>query len=48
MRPGVLSGGGDCPGLNALLRGVVKRGTLELGYGFAGLADGYTGLMGDE
>lgn len=48
LRLGVLTGGGDCPGLNALLRGVVKRGTLEFGYEFVGLENGYEGLMVDD
>ena len=29
MRVGVLTGGGDCPGLNAVIRAVVRRGTQE-------------------
>ena len=45
LRLGVLTGGGDCPGLNALIRAVVKRGTLEFGHEFVGIADGYRGLM---
>ncbi|HEX9507100.1 MAG TPA: 6-phosphofructokinase, partial [Myxococcales bacterium] len=43
-RLGILTGGGDCPGLNALIRAVVKRGILELGYEFVGIEDGYVGL----
>ena len=31
MRVGVLTGGGDCPGLNAVIRAVVRKG--EVGYG---------------
>ncbi|MBM4381536.1 MAG: 6-phosphofructokinase, partial [Deltaproteobacteria bacterium] len=45
MKLGILTGGGDCPGLNALIRAVVKRGTLEFGHTFVGIADGYRGLM---
>jgi len=45
LRIGVLTGGGDCPGLNPLIRGVVKRGTHEFGYEFLGLENGYMGLM---
>ncbi len=45
MRLGVLTGGGDCPGLNPLIRAVVKRGTLELGYEFVGIQNGYQGLV---
>lgn len=44
-RIGVLTGGGDCPGLNALLRGVVKRGVHEFGFEFVGIENGYDGLM---
>ncbi|HEV3287809.1 MAG TPA: 6-phosphofructokinase, partial [Streptosporangiaceae bacterium] len=29
MRVGVLTGGGDCPGLNAVIRALVRRGTPE-------------------
>jgi len=45
MRLGVLTGGGDCPGLNALIRAVVKRGVEEFGYDFVGIEDGYRGLV---
>ena len=45
MRLGVLTGGGDCPGLNPLIRGVVKRGTHEFGHEFVGLENGYMGLI---
>jgi phosphofructokinase-like protein len=44
-RLGVLTGGGDCPGLNALLRAVVKRGILEFGHEFVGIVNGYQGLV---
>lgn len=45
MRLGVLTGGGDCPGLNAVLRGLVRRGVMELGYEFVGIQNGYEGLI---
>jgi phosphofructokinase-like protein len=45
MRLGVLTGGGDCPGLNPLIRGVVKRGIHEFGHEFIGLENGYMGLV---
>ena len=45
MRLGVLTGGGDCPGLNPLIRGVVNRGILEFGHQFIGIENGYQGLM---
>src|SRR3954452_13551371 len=43
MRVGVLTGGGDCPGLNAVIRAVVRRGVKELGYEFVGFRDGWKG-----
>lgn len=45
MRLGVLTGGGDCPGLNAVLRALVRRGVLEFGHEFVGLLNGYQGLV---
>jgi phosphofructokinase-like protein len=48
MRVGVLTGGGDCPGLNAVIRALVRRGTPEFGYEFVGFRDGWRGpLEGD-
>ena len=44
-RIGVLTGGGDCPGLNAVIRGVVKAGTLGYGLECVGIEDGYLGLI---
>lgn len=41
---GVLTGGGDCPGLNAAIRGVVRR-LLPQGYRVIGLLDGWAGLL---
>ncbi len=32
MRVGVLTGGGDCPGLNAVIRAVVRKGVQTYGY----------------
>lgn len=43
MRVGVLTGGGDCPGLNAVIRAVVRRGVAEHGYEFVGFRDGWRG-----
>src|SRR5471030_2302406 len=43
MRVGVLTGGGDCPGLNAVIRAVVRKGIGEYGYEFAGFRDGWRG-----
>jgi len=45
VRLGVLTGGGDCPGLNAVLRALVRRGVLEFGHEFVGILNGYEGLM---
>lgn len=44
MRVGVLTGGGDCPGLNAVIRGVVRKGT-SLGHEFVGFRDGWKGPL---
>ena len=43
MKVGVLTGGGDCPGLNAVIRAVVRRGD-ELGLEVMGLREGWRGL----
>ncbi|MDJ0461346.1 6-phosphofructokinase [Streptomyces sp. H27-C3] len=48
MRVGVLTGGGDCPGLNAVIRAVVRKGVQEYDYDFIGFRDGWRGpLEGD-
>ena len=48
MRIGVLTGGGDCPGLNAVIRALVRQGVPEYGYEFLGFRDGWRGpLEGD-
>src|SRR5580693_1012623 len=48
MRVGVLTGGGDCPGLNAVIRAIVRRGAKEFDYEFIGFRDGWRGpLEGD-
>ena len=41
---GILTGGGDCPGLNAVIRAVVRRGDM-LGYRILGIKNGWLGLM---
>src|SRR5262245_30213120 len=43
-RIGVLTGGGDCPGLNAVLRGGVKS-ACALGWEVVGFEDGFAGVM---
>jgi len=48
MRVGVLTGGGDCPGLNAVIRAVVRRAERVLGDEVIGFVDGYRGLVDDE
>ena len=45
MRIGVLTGGGDCPGLNGVIRGVVRKGVKEYGYEFVGFRDGWKGPL---
>ena len=47
MRLGVLTGGGDCPGLNAVIRAVVRRGVRAHGMDFVGYQDGWRGLLDD-
>jgi phosphofructokinase-like protein len=43
MRIGVLTGGGDCPGLNAVIRAVVRKGVTTYGHEFVGYRDGWRG-----
>ena len=45
MRVGVLTGGGDCPGLNAVIRAVVRTGTYDHDYQFVGFRDGWRGPL---
>jgi 6-phosphofructokinase 1 len=45
MRVGVLTGGGDCPGLNAVIRAVVRKGVKEYDYEFVGFRDGWKGPL---
>jgi len=45
MRIGLLTGGGDCPGLNAAIRAVVKRGTAEHGVSIVGFHNGWQGVI---
>jgi ATP-dependent phosphofructokinase / diphosphate-dependent phosphofructokinase len=47
MRIGVLTGGGDCPGLNAVIRAVVRRG-IRGGHSFLGFRHGWAGVLADE
>ena len=45
MRIGVLTGGGDCPGLNAVIRAVVRKGVATYGHEFVGFRDGWRGPL---
>jgi len=48
MKVGVLSGGGDAPGINAVIRAVVKKGIQNCGYEIIGIKDGWKGLLQAE
>jgi phosphofructokinase-like protein len=48
MRIGVLTGGGDCPGLNAVIRAVVRKGVGAHGFAFVGYRDGWKGPLYGE
>ena len=45
MRVGLLTGGGDVPGLNAAIRAVVKRGEGEYGHSIIGFRNGWRGVV---
>jgi 6-phosphofructokinase 1 len=47
MRVGMLTGGGDCPGLNAVIRGAVRKGILHHGDEFVGFMEGWRGVIED-
>ena len=44
-RIGILTSGGDCPGLNAAIRGVARASYELFDAEFVGIADGYKGLI---
>jgi phosphofructokinase-like protein len=48
MRIGMLTGGGDCPGLNAVIRAVVRKGTFHYQDEFIGFMEGWRGLIEDQ
>src|SRR5271170_1006911 len=48
MRVGLLTGGGDCPGLNAVIHAVVKKGILHYGDEFVGFLEGWRGVLDDN
>src|SRR5919205_4521888 len=47
-RIGVLTGGGDCPGLNAVIRGVVRKGINTHGHEIVGFRYGWAGVLANE
>src|ERR1700742_950105 len=48
MRIGMLTGGGDCPGLNAVIRAVVRKGINHYGDEFVGFMEGWRGVIDDK
>ena len=48
MRIGMLTGGGDCPGLNAVIRAVVRKGEGIYGHEIVGFRHGWRGVIDDE
>jgi ATP-dependent phosphofructokinase / diphosphate-dependent phosphofructokinase len=47
MRVGILTGGGDCPGLNAVIRAAVRKGVFHYGDEFVGFVEGWRGVLED-
>jgi len=47
-RIGILTGGGDCPGINAVIRAVAKKAINELNAEIVGIEDGYEGIVNDK
>ncbi|MEP6625788.1 MAG: 6-phosphofructokinase, partial [Acidimicrobiia bacterium] len=45
MRIGMLTGGGDCPGLNAVIRAVVRKGVTVHGHSIVGFRHGWRGVI---
>ena len=48
MRIGVLTGGGDCPGLNAAIRAIVRKGIDRYGHAIIGFEDGWRGALENQ
>jgi phosphofructokinase-like protein len=48
MKIGILTGGGDCPGLNAVIRAVVRKGIFHYSDQFVGFLEGWRGLVEDK
>ena len=47
-RIGLLTGGGDCPGLNAVIRAIVRKGINHYGHEFVGFRHGWAGVLDNE
>ncbi|HEY3770710.1 MAG TPA: 6-phosphofructokinase, partial [Candidatus Angelobacter sp.] len=45
MKIGILTGGGDCPGLNAVIRAIVRKGIFHHNDQFVGFLEGWRGVM---
>ncbi len=48
QRIGILTAGGDCPGINAAIRGVGKTAIVKYGMKLIGISDGFTGMINKE
>ena len=48
MKIGMLTGGGDCPGLNAVIRAVVRKGSFHYHDEFLGFMEGWRGVLDDK
>src|SRR5256885_8466978 len=48
MKVGILTGGGDCPGLNAVIRAVVRKGIFHYDDQFVGYLEGWRGVLEDK
>ncbi len=48
MKIGILSGGGDAPGINAVIRAIVRKGIRNYGYEVVGVRDGWRGILEGE
>src|SRR5947208_990245 len=48
MKVGILTGGGDCPGLNAVIRAIVRKGVFHYEDEFVGFLEGWRGLLEDK
>ena len=46
-RIGILTGGGDCPGLNSVIRAVVRKG-IDEGFEICGIKNGWKGLIEND